>query len=137
MRFRVMNLDYISKDDGKELAVFMATPGFLPVHFDYFFGWVSRAQKANSKEIANHFGDVTELANRNAASITKFDGLEMLALLLERAPRFSKPMPFWVSMALREADLKVVASKLRVRAERLRHWRDATAFDPLSLSPYP
>lgn len=105
-----------------ELLRFMATPGFLPLHFRLFFGWnrgrTSQIVQTSRAEREHFAAD----GRQNAGSITVSDGIA-LAVLLLKGKETSRPiLPYWSIVSIRELGLKEASRVLEVPYQRVRTW---------------
>jgi hypothetical protein len=95
--------DILDKDVARELAILLATPGFLPWHHALVFGW-NRRTIQDEVPVIRQSWQVDDLALENANSITLEDGEDYLHAMLNnpfrRHGRGLANLPRWSRLAL-------------------------------------
>lgn len=128
-----------------ELAVVLATPGFVFEHWRLAFMWQPHVVYDEIPLIINYFEDpswkVSEAARDNFESITLEDGYDFLHALLEMRPKYAASVPLCVSQSLRQlraegVSLAEVAQKFATKKTTITKFWLEDRFDPFTGREY-
>lgn len=120
-----------------ELAIFMHTPGLFDYHVAHMMGWDLNNKLPKARRICPK-PDPLHVRN-NANSITTRDGHAMLLALLRARPNYKGAVPLYVTRYLqsRREPAQILAREFGTTVLRIRTWRRANIFNPLTGEPWP